>query len=89
MAGKLFKNRILENSSVGISNHPGVEKHSSEHYLNDSKLNFSIFGPESENRPFGRLCSDFGSQLSRGSQIHMVFQGHHQFTDQTTPGFIF
>ena len=50
VAGKLFKNRILEDSSVGISNHPGVEKHSSEHGLNDSKLIFSIFGPESENR---------------------------------------
>ena len=35
---------------MGISNHPGVEKHSSEHGLNDSKFNFSIFGPESENR---------------------------------------
>ena len=50
MAGKLFKNRILQHSNVGISNHPGVEKHSSGHGLNDSKLNFSIFGPESENR---------------------------------------
>ena len=68
VAGKLFKNRILQDSSVGISRHPGVEKDSSGHGLNDSKLIFSIFGPESENRPLTPFSSSIDPQRFRGSQ---------------------
>ena len=71
MAGKLFKNRILQHSSVGISNHPGVEKHFSEHGLNDSKLNFSIFGRESENR------EKRSKQTATGSGYSLFLHSYH------------